>query len=222
MTIALGRLALRLSLPRMPQDVASLEVGAIGDLLEDEILWEARGVVADVETSQEDVHRPARSGARSVDGAARFALREPEDAELAQLLRRERIRGAGVAPAHVPRVFQEYRAHGLALHLLGEHRPVELRELVLHVDGKVRAGRQPHGAIVRRLHPALARERVDEQLLISIGVQRAQSDGQHELRRVEGHLERAQIRETQPALLLQVDASHEEFHPLLQIAAEYG
>src|SRR5262249_21051472 len=54
LAIALGRLALNLSLPRMLQDVASLEIVAVAGLLEDEILGEARGVVADVEASHED------------------------------------------------------------------------------------------------------------------------------------------------------------------------
>jgi hypothetical protein len=58
------------------QDVAALEVGAVGGLLEDEVLGEVLAVVADVEPRREDV---------------RGAVVEPEDAELLQLVAGERV-----------------------------------------------------------------------------------------------------------------------------------
>ena len=108
--------------------------------------------------------------------------RQPVHAELAQLVRGQRISRAGIAPVHVPRVLQEHRAHLLPADLLVEQRPVEVTELLAHEDRDVHPGRQPHRAVVDGLHPALGGEGVDEELLRTVGVQGAEADREHELR----------------------------------------
>src|SRR2546428_107825 len=90
-----------------------------------------------------------RTTAHAVAGSA--GIRQPEDAELAQLVGRQGIRRARIAPGHVPRVLEEHGAHVLALDLLREHRAVELSELLLDVRRQLRAGGQAHRSIVRRL-----------------------------------------------------------------------
>src|SRR4051812_48379562 len=89
-TIRVVPLAGGLSLPGVAQHVARLEVGLIGRLLEDEILGEVLGVVAHVEPRDEGVLR---------------ATLQPEDPQALELLGIQGIRGAGIAPAHVPCVF---------------------------------------------------------------------------------------------------------------------
>src|SRR5438093_6042920 len=119
LAIALGGLAPRLALPRVAQDVATLEVAAVRGLLEDQVFREVAPVVPDVQTRQEDVGRATagdRTTAHAVAGSA--GIRQPEDAELAQLVGRQGIRRARIAPGHVPRVLEEDGAHVLALDLL--------------------------------------------------------------------------------------------------------
>src|SRR5437016_1852023 len=66
--VALGRLALRFALPLTPQDVPALEVGAVGGFLEDEVLGEARRVVADVKTVMNtSIGPPGRPRCRSAE-----------------------------------------------------------------------------------------------------------------------------------------------------------
>jgi hypothetical protein len=57
---------------------------------------------------------------------------------------------------------------------------------------------------------------------MAVGVERAEADRQHELRRLEGHLQRAQVAEAEPRLLGEIHARHEELHVLFDIAAEDG
>ena len=57
--VALAGLARQIAGERVPQDVAALEVLAVGRLLEDEVLGEVRLVVADVEARHEDVRSAA-------------------------------------------------------------------------------------------------------------------------------------------------------------------
>src|SRR5262245_23435307 len=195
------------SCPWVSEDITPLEVRAVRRLLEDEVLGKVRGVVADVEPREEDV---ASAAARA--HAASF--REPEDAELAQLFHRQGIGGTRIAPSHVPRVLEKGRVHVLPFHRLREHRLVERAELRLDEEGKVHARRQPHGAVVRGLHPALPRERIDVQLLRPVGVDHSETDREHELGRLVSDLQRAQVREAELRLLTEVDARHEESHVL--------
>ena len=109
------RLAGGVARPGVAQDEAPLEVLAVGGLLEHQVLGEVRGVVAQVETGEEDVLGAGLADPRVV----------PEDAELPQLVGGERIGRAGIAPAHVPGVLEEQRPHVLLPDLLVEHRLVE-------------------------------------------------------------------------------------------------
>src|SRR5258707_8591106 len=81
---------------------------------------------------------------------------EPEDSKLPQLVRGERVGGAGVAPRHVPGVLEEDGTHLLPLDLLAEQRLVKAGELVLDEEGHLGVRGQADGAVVGGLHPALA------------------------------------------------------------------
>ena len=115
-------------------------------------------------------------------------IADPEHAELAELARGQRVGGARIAPRHVPGVLEEDAAHVLFADLLGEHRFVEVAELVFREHGKVHAGRELDRAVVRRLDPPVARERVENEILRSVGVDGAEPDGEHELGRFERDL----------------------------------
>src|SRR3954463_16483837 len=99
----------------MPQHVTALEVCAVAGFLEDEILREMLAVVAHVQPREEDILRAAarrdgsKATARARPGTPGFA--DPKDAELPQLLGRERLGRTRVAPVHVPRVLGEEHAH---------------------------------------------------------------------------------------------------------------
>ena len=194
----------------MTHDVASLKVSAIGGFLEHQIFGEMRVVVADVQTRKEDLLRPAVAVG-------------PEHAQAPQLIVRERIGGAGIAPRHVPRVLGEHRAAVLVCNLPREHRLVERRELVrlFEVGGKIHVSRQLHRPVIRRFDTAVARQRVDEELLRSVRVHHAQADWQHELRRLVRDLQRSQIREAQPGVLGEVHLGNEEAHVLPQITSDH-
>src|SRR5205807_270313 len=118
LTVLGGRAAGLGAGPRMTEHVASLEIRAIARLLEHEIFGKVRVVVTDVQPRQEHARWLA------------VAAVDPEDAEPAQLVVRQRIGGARVAPLHVPRVLEEHGAAILVLDLPREHRLVEGGELV--------------------------------------------------------------------------------------------
>jgi hypothetical protein len=105
----------------MLQHVARLEVLPVGGFLEREILRERVRRVAHVKAR----HHHARALAR--------VAADPLRAEVLQFLRAQRIRGARIAPAHVPEVLGEHRAIAFALRLLVEERLVERAEPLLLV-----------------------------------------------------------------------------------------
>src|SRR6266481_4176552 len=154
--VAPGLVTGRLAHPRMAQHVPALEVLAVGRLLEDEVLREMLRVVAHVEARDERARPPARHS------------------ELPELLRREGVGRARVAPPHVPRVLQHHDAHVLRADLLVEHRGVELLELALDEQRHVHARRDPHGAVVRSLDAPLSAEREHEEVLGPIRVHGAE------------------------------------------------
>src|SRR5204863_7737651 len=94
---------------------------------------------------------------------------QPEDTEAPELVGRERIGRAGIAPAHVPRIFEEHRLTILVLHLTREHGAVETGELVLDVLRDIHSLGQLHRAVVRRLHASVPRDRENEELLWPVG-----------------------------------------------------
>jgi hypothetical protein len=138
---------------RVPDDVSPLEVLSVRRFLEDEVLGEVRLVVADVEARHEDVRSAAPRLGRFV---------QPEDPERLQLLAREWIGGARIAPAHVPGVLEKDRLHPLAAHLLGEERLVEVAEVLFDVSGDVLVGGEPDRPVIRRFHAAAPRQGVHE------------------------------------------------------------
>src|SRR5262249_60882553 len=81
----------------MPQHVTSLEIAPIAGLLKDQVIRKVRIVVADVQPGEE-----------RVGGAVARVAVAPEDAEPAELVARQWIGGAGVAPSHVPGVLGEH------------------------------------------------------------------------------------------------------------------
>src|SRR3954463_4301858 len=110
---------------RMVEDVTRLELTLIARLLKNEILGEGLAVIADVQPREEDI----------------AAGIEPEDAELPQLVVRKRLGRAGIAPAHVPGVFEKNRAHLFVLDLLREERFVERREVSANEERDVDVAR---------------------------------------------------------------------------------
>src|SRR2546421_7899002 len=103
----------------MLQDVASLEILLVAGFLEGEILRKGPGAVAQVQAGENDLGRSTdrpqngrRQGSRpgnaspesGTDSRSGARLVEPEDSEGAQLLGRERIGRAGIAPSHGPDV----------------------------------------------------------------------------------------------------------------------
>src|SRR4051794_39771180 len=143
----------------MMENVARLKRPIIAGLLKHEILGEVFAVVADVQPREEDV----------------AAGIKPEDAELAELILRQRLARARVAPAHVPRVFEKDGAVVFLLHLLGEKRFVERREILAHEERDVDVARQLDRLVVRRLDLAPRGDGVDEQLLRAIRVYSAEA-----------------------------------------------
>ena len=113
----------------MSKDVAPLKVLAVARFLEHEILREVLAVVANVKPCDEGVRRPGFAAASPAQ------LVEPEHAELSQLVAGQGVRGAGIAPGHVPRVLEKHAPHVLFANLLVEHGLVELAELSFDVDG---------------------------------------------------------------------------------------
>ena len=149
--VAHGLLALRLPLPGMAQDVAALEVLAGPP---------SPGTRGPRGSGR---RRSGRAGGRRTSAGCPATLAP----ELGQLLARERIGRAGVAPGHVPGVFEEHRAHVLAAHLVREHGLVEVLELRFDEQRQVHPRGQLHRPVVRRLDAALAGQGEDEQVLRS-------------------------------------------------------
>ena len=139
----------------MAQDVAPLEVRAVRGFLEHEIFREVRVVVADVQSREEHLRRGHRVAAVGV---------QPEHAQMTQLVVRQRIGRARIAPPHVPGVLEKEHAHVLFVRLTAEHRLVEFRELssLLQIDRQIHVRRQLHRAVVRGLHASLARQGIHE------------------------------------------------------------
>ncbi len=195
----------------MAQHVPRLEVLPGGGLLEHEVLGERFLRVAQVQPGQH--HR--------LCAAARTRRRvDPEDAGLPQFIRRERVGGARVAPAHVPEIFSEDGAVILPRRLRFEQRLVGLRELAADERRQIDVRGQLHRAVVRRLDPAPRRQHVQHQILGSFCIQHAESDGQHEFLRLERELQRPQIGAARFRLRLQVDLGDEEFHRLPDVGAQ--
>src|SRR5262249_61393771 len=76
-TVACGSLAGISARPRVAQDLAALEVRPVRRLLEDEVLGEVSGVIADVQTREEDVPHSAKAAGSA--GASPY----PEDTRIA-------------------------------------------------------------------------------------------------------------------------------------------
>src|ERR1700759_1121396 len=104
-------------------------------------------VVAQVKAGEEYVPRSGR--------VTPFLI-EPEDTQLTELVGGKRIGGAGIAPAHVPGVFEKNGAHVLSLHLLAEKRLVEAWELVLYEEWNLGVRGEAHGSVVGGLYPSPA------------------------------------------------------------------
>ena len=64
-------------------------------------------------------------------------------------------------------------------------------------------------------------ERVDKQFLVTIGIERAQAQRQHKLRRLISNLDGPKIVEAQFRLLFQIHFGDEEMHLLFDVAAEH-
>ena len=200
--------------PVVLQHVAALKVRAVRGLLEHEVIGKVRGVVAHVKPSDEHVN--AAAPARQVLAVPV----DPEHAELPQLGCRQRVGRARVTPAHVPRILEKHGAHVVRAHLLVEQRPVEGRKLLLHMNRQLHARWQLDRPVVRRLDAPLSREGVDHQVLRPIRIHRAQTHGQHELRRLVGDLQRTKIGEAESCLLGHVDLGDEELQVLADVAAK--
>ncbi len=196
----------------MAHHIAALEIAAVLGLEQAQVLREAVGVIAGVEPGHEDVLR-ARLRQR--------ACIDPEDTELAQLLRAQGIGGARVAPAHVPGIFHHHRGAALFVDRLAVERLIGLAEPVLDHDRDLVAGRHPDGPVVRGLDPAIAGQRVEQQVLAALRVHHAEPDRQHEFRALEGDLQRAQHAAALLGVLLQVHLGDEELHALLDVGAEH-
>lgn len=203
------------ALPRMLQDVAALEILPILGLHEGEILREMRGVVAHVETRHERV-----GTGRRLEGLVVFA-RDPARAQLDEFLVLQRFGGTGIAPAHVPGIFQEHRTHVRPFYRAVEHRPVEWREVVPDVERHLHACRQLLGLVVRSLDPALPRQREHDEVLRAVGVERAEPERQHELRRPVANLERSQEAPVRQRHAVEIHLGDEEMHLLLDVTAEH-
>jgi len=89
-----------------------------------------------------DVGRAAGQPAPQAFVGARFADSQKMPS-LRSLLHRERVGGAGIAPALSHAYSRNTARMFLALDLMAVHRAVELRKLLLHVDGQLNPGRQP-------------------------------------------------------------------------------
>ncbi len=167
----------------MAQHVATLEILTVICLLERDVFRKRFGVVAHMQTRREDGRStsPKRRGA---------IVPDPAGAKLDQLLVRQRLAGTWVAPAHVPGIFDKHRTHVLTHDGAIEHCLVEFSELRFDVKWHVHAGRQLDGAIIGGLDPTLPRQRVDDQVLRSIGINGAQAQRDHEFRRLVTDLER--------------------------------
>ena len=145
----------------------------------------------------------------------------PAGSKSAELLWRQRIGCARITEAHVPRIFGEHGAHVFLLHLLREHRSVEVRETVLDENRNVHACWQHDSAIVRCLHATTARESVYEKFLRTVCVDHPEPDREHELGRLIFHLDRPQHRVSEFRLLGQIYPRDEKFHVLPDIAHEH-
>jgi hypothetical protein len=147
---------------------------------------------------------------------------DPARAEFHQFLVGERIGGVGIAPAHVPGIFDEHGAHALALDRAAERRLVEIAEVLLHEQRDIEVGRQLDGAVVGGLDPAVPSERVDDQILGAVRVHGAEPQRQHELRGLVAHLQRPQIAVAEELHAVEIHLGDEEPHALLDVAAEHS
>ena len=137
--VVAGLCALRLALPRVAQDVAALEVLAVAGLLEDQVLGEVLAVVAHVEAGEEDVLAPPPGGmAGGTPGLATPAAcparrRRARAAPRATADRRRRGRTSSCPrrTRGTPRACPRFST------CCGEHRLVEVAELVLDVQRHV-------------------------------------------------------------------------------------
>src|SRR5262249_29526439 len=77
-------------------------------------------------------------------------------------------------------------------------------------------------AVVRGFDATLASERENEQVLRSVRVRHAESDGKHELGALVRDLQRPERLIAERRLLLQVHFGDEEFHALFEVAREYA
>ena len=139
---------------------AALEIRLVSGLLEDQVLGEVGVVVTHVQPRDEDLLRASdRRDQPNPAGGIASRIADPPDAQPVQLLLRERIGRAGIAPSHIPRVLEEHGLAALLSDLLGEHGAVEGGELILHVLGHVHPLGEPHRSIVGRLDATIPGQR---------------------------------------------------------------
>lgn len=135
--------------PGMAKDVARLEVRAIGRFLEHQIFRKVLGIVSDMKPREKYVLALRKHPFPAAP--LRFL---PKYAQTAQLFRRQRVGGTGVAPVHVPGILQEQTSFMLALHLLAEEVPIEVAKPILDVERYFLSLGDAHDPVVRRLYPS--------------------------------------------------------------------
>src|SRR4029453_2222798 len=108
----------------------------------------------------------------------------------------------------------------LFLDLLVKHRTVKIPELAFDEHWQVHTSREVDSTVVRGLNATLARQREHVQLLRTVSIHSAQSDGEHKLGGLKSNLEGTKKREPESGLLLQVYFGDKEPHPLLNVAPE--
>src|SRR5689334_8757693 len=102
--ISLGRRAIVLSGPRVAEDIADLEVRAIRGFLEYQVFGKVRCIVSDMESGEKHVLGLSHAFAHA------SVLLLPKHAKAAEFLGGKGIRRTGIAPIHVPGIFQEHTA----------------------------------------------------------------------------------------------------------------
>ena len=171
-------------------------------------------------------HRPRQDAGAAGQG---YRLRrigvaaiDPENARLAQFIRRQRIGGAGVTPAHIPEILGEHRPKTFLFRLFAEHRLVEIAEFValLEEDRQIHVRRQLDRAVIAGFDPAITRQHVGDQILRPFGVGHAEADRQHEFLGIVGELQRAQHLEAGFGLLGEIDPGNEELHVLPDVGRQ--
>ena len=177
-------------------------------------------VVTHVQTRDE--HAGGRRRGEERPAARHLRDVSPADPQLAQLVAAQRFRGTRVARIHVPRVLGEHHATVVEQRLATEQRTVEAREIGLHELRQVDVGGQAQRAVVGGFEPPGGSQPVDEQLLRTLRIHRAQADRQHEAVVLIGNLQGPQVVESAAGVALalrrEIHFRDKEVHPLPQIA----